>query len=79
MKSRLQIDTTINFKRLIAICSQLADDYIQMSIKDNTAALKCGKSRFKLSCINSDQWPMDNLEGDFNEITLDYKTFKEQS
>ena len=73
-----QIDTTINFKRLIAICSQLADDYIQMSIKDNTAALKCGKSRFKLSCINPDQWPIDNLEGDFNEITLDYKTFKEQ-
>lgn len=73
-----QIDTTINFKRLMSICSQLADDYMQMSIKGDTAALKCGKSRFKLSCINSDQWPIDNLEGDFNEITLDYKTFKEQ-
>lgn len=73
-----QIDTTINFKRLIAICAQLADDYVQMSIKDNTAALKCGKSRFKLSCINSDQWPIDNVEGDFKEITLDYKTIKEQ-
>lgn len=73
-----QIDTTINFKRLIAICAQLADDYVQMSIKDDTAALKCGKSRFKLSCINSDQWPIDNVEGDFKEITLDYKTIKEQ-
>tara|TARA_R100000808_G_C2153937_1_gene164639 strand:- start:4737 stop:5798 length:1062 start_codon:yes stop_codon:yes gene_type:complete len=75
---KTQIDTTINFKRLTAICSQLADDYIQMSIKDDTAALKCGKSKFKLACINSDQWPIDNLDGDYKEITLDYKTFRDQ-
>jgi len=73
-----KIDTTINFKRITAICSQLVDDYVKITIKDDTAALKCGKSRFKLACINSDQWPIDNVEGDFKEITLDYKTIKEQ-
>jgi|14_taG_2_1085336.scaffolds.fasta_scaffold00545_6 DNA polymerase-3 subunit beta len=75
---KTQIDTTINFKRITAICSQLVDDYVKITIKDDTAALKCGKSRFKLACINSDQWPIDNVEGDFKEITLDYKTIKEQ-
>lgn len=73
-----EIDTTINFKRLLAITNQLSDDVLAISIKDDTALLKCGKSKFKLSCINSSQWPVSNLEGDFKEFNLDYKSFRDQ-
>lgn len=70
------IDTTINFKKLSAILSQLPNKDLSLSLKDELATLKCGKSKFKLSCINSDQWPIDDIEGDPISLDIDLDLFR---
>jgi len=70
------IDTTINFKRISAILSQLPNDVLSMVVKDDSATIKCGKSKFKLSCIDSAEWPKDEFEGEPITLDIDLDLFR---
>tara|TARA_R100000655_G_scaffold15789_6_gene34843 strand:- start:2743 stop:3798 length:1056 start_codon:yes stop_codon:yes gene_type:complete len=74
----LEFDTTINYKKLTAICSQLADHILSLTVKDDVASLKCNKSKFKLSCISSNQWPDPNLLDNAVEIFFDNQVFSKE-
>jgi DNA polymerase-3 subunit beta len=70
------IDTTINFKRISAILGQLPNDDLLMVVKDDSATIKCGKSKFKLSCIDSSGWPKDEFEGEPITFDIDLDLFR---
>ena len=74
-ESKSRIDTTINYKKLVSICSNLPDGCLNIEMKGDIANLKCGKSKFKISCIPSENWPGDSLMAGPVEIFFDRSVF----
>jgi len=49
---------TVLPKKFVQIVKQLPDNEVKITIKDDKAVIESGKSRFKLNCIDADEFPV---------------------
>jgi len=64
-----EIQTILPAKMLLDITSKLSGDSIEISVKEGTAEIKCGRSHYKLSAMDFENYPI------FPEIEADPLSF----
>jgi DNA polymerase III subunit beta len=69
--------TTLPVRRLASIVKELPADEISISVKDHTATLICGNSKFKLLGRNPEEFPTPTDLGEIKTYTVPQKVLKD--
>ena len=70
------IQALIPFKQLNDICSKLTADELDLTINDNQAVIKCGRSRYTLNIGDFNDYPLYSVLSDGEQIKINSNAFK---
>jgi DNA polymerase III subunit beta len=75
-ESEIEGTVVIPAKKFISIIKSLSGSEVSIELKGNTAIIKSNKSKFKIHCQESTDWPVNDLKGDYKLSAINSSTIK---